>query len=339
MRSLCFALIHVLLSVWLTSSSASAHPLAPNLLEVRELENGRVAVRWKEPANTPRGAEMAPEFSRSCTVSSPPAVEREAGGFLYHWQMDCGASGLVGERIGVTGLEGRRASVLVRAELSDGRVVQELLTGERVEIVVPERVSTVRLATRYLSLGFWHLLSGWDHMLLLLGILLLIPDLRVLVATVTSFTLGHAITLTFAALGWVRLGGAWVEVAIAASILVLAAEILRRPNPRSGAAVGRLRPCAMALLFGLLHGLGFAGALAEIGLPRTEIPLALFAFNLGIEAGQLFAIAIMGALLFAAARFFVTDFRRPSSRARSAMAHGIGTLAAYWCIERIWLLA
>ena len=317
---------------------AYAHPLAPNLLEITEASNGRLEVVWKEPANTPRGAEMAPELPEGCEVTKPPIVGQKGAGFIYRWEMQCAQGGLVDERIGVSGLSGSRANVLVRIHLEDGRVVRELMTGDRSELIVPTRLSSFRLATRYLSLGFRHLLSGWDHMLLLLGLLLSIANLRVLFAMITSFTLGHALTLSLAALGVVRVNGSWVEVAIAASILVLAAGIVRRPDAQARDMGDRLRPCVMAFVFGLLHGLGFAGALAEVGLPASEIPLALLSFNLGIESGQLVVIGVLGCLLFALGRLIA---RHPTPRwglARPLTAHGIGTLAAYWCIERVWLL-
>ena len=327
-----------LMDCLLVATLSHAHPLAPNFLGITEAGDGRLAVTWKEPANTPRGAEMAPELPAGCAVLTSPSVEPEGAAFLYRWEMQCEKAGLVGERIAVSNLSDSRSAVLVRLQLADTRVVQEFLTADRDEVIVPARISSLRLAGSYLSMGFHHLMSGRDHVLLLFGLLLLIADARVLVATVTSFTLGHALTLTLAALGLVGVNGAWVEVAIAASILVLAAEILRSPETRRRIRGDMLRPCAMALVFGLLHGLGFAGALAEVGLPPSEIPLALFSFNLGIEAGQLVALAVMGSFLVALARLIALGGATRVIRARSLAAYGIGTIASYWCFERISLL-
>ena len=323
-----------LMLVWLAPFVAQAHPLAPTLLEVTEREPGHLEVQWKEPVTTPAGAEMAPWFPEECRALAPPEISQDGTGILYRFEMRCAKQSLVGRSLRVSGLEGSRANVLVRVQLADGRMIQEMLSGDGAELIVPARDSTLGVASRYASLGLAHLLSGWDHVLLLFGLLLLIADRRVLLATVTSFTLGHAITLSLASLGLIRAQSGWVEVAIALSIVVLAAQILRSPPAEAQRGRGMRGPCAMALSFGLLHGLGFAGSLAEIGLPRADIPLALFAFNIGIELGQLLTIIVLGAALLIVRGLDLAAWRW----ARSLTAHGIGTLAAYWVIERTWLL-
>jgi hypothetical protein len=326
---------HVLiLLAWLAPIAAQAHPLAPTLLQIIEREPGHLEVQWKEPVGSSAGGEMAPWFPDGCKALSAPDIEQVGTGSLYRWEMSCPEESLVGSTLRVTGLAQSRSNVLVRIRLADGREMQEMLSGDRGELIVPAVASPFGVASRYASIGLHHLLTGWDHLLLLLGLLLLIGDLRVLVATVTSFTLGHAITLSLASLGLIRAHQGWVEVAIAFSIVVLAAEILRGLSAKGRRSSAMRGPCTMAILFGLLHGLGFAGGLAAIGLPQSDIPLALFSFNVGIELGQLFWIAILGAAFLLVRRL---DFV-PWQMIRSVGANGIGTIGAYWLIERSWSL-
>lgn len=341
---------------------SSAHPLAPNLLEIKEQADGQIVVRWKEPLLRATGSEMAPALPESCRTVRTARARREGSGMLYEWTMKCASGALPGQTIGVTGLRGRKANVLLRIEFQDGSEVQELLTGSRPEISIPARTGAFEVARRYLDLGAEHLLTGLDHQLFILGLMLLVSSFRSLVATITCFTLGHALTLSLATLGIARFDPGWIEVSIAFSIVVLAAELARGRGSDVRAGWLRRFPWAMALLFGLLHGLGFASALAEIGLPSADIPLALLSFNLGIELGQLLFISAAAALGLAlrAASAWLRSTRRfipPSGRViaggprcphgkplaclgwgRTIPAYGIGTLAAYWCIQQAWSL-
>jgi hydrogenase/urease accessory protein HupE len=238
------------------------------------------------------------------------------------------AGGPVGRRFGVEGLGRSRTEALVRVALADGRRFQTVLRGGDAPFLVPERQPPLEVLGAYLGLGFRHILQGLDHLLFVLGLVLLVSGLRLLVWTVTAFTLGHSVTLSLAALGFVGLPQGPVEVAIAFSILVVAVELAGR-DPDRPTWLARF-PWLVAGLFGLLHGLGFAGALREVGLPQEEIPLALFAFNGGIELGQLaFVLAVL--TVMALARSWLAA--APAWLAR-APAYGIGSLAAYWCIER-----
>jgi hydrogenase/urease accessory protein HupE len=176
-------------------------------------------------------------------------------------------------------------------------------------------------------MGIGHLLTGWDHLAFVLGLVLLVGDWRRLLGTVTSFTLGHSLTLSLAALGFVRLPAGPIEAAIALSILILAVELAHRDRP---SLLGR-RPWLMAASFGLLHGLGFAGALAQVGLPVREIPLALLSFNVGIELGQIaFILAVLG-LSFALSPLL----RRLPAWTTAVPTYCIGSLAAFWLFQRL----
>jgi len=244
------------------------------------------------------------------------------------WTVDCGPQGLVGRDVAVEGLGPVRIDVLVRIALPDGRVVNRVLRADDPRLTVPARASRPAVVASYGRLGITHILSGPDHLLFVLGLLLLVPRARPLLKTITAFTLGHSITLSLVALDVVRVPSAPVELLIAVSVLVLAVELARdaslAPDPL------RRNPWWMACVFGLLHGMGFAGALAEVGLPQAEIPLALFAFNVGIEIGQIVFVAVAGAALVAL-RPRLAD---ASAAWLRAPAYGIGTCAAFWCFER-----
>jgi len=316
------------LALTVCARPVGAHPLAPALLELRERAGSVTEVLWKTPLLKPTGEPIAPRLPATCRAATAPAMIEEAGNLATRWSVRCEA-GWIGQTLWVEGLAETGTSALVRLELTDGRVLQALLSGSAGSFTVPERTSATRVFTSYLGLGLRHLLTGPDHLLFVLGLLLLVPLGRPLLLTISAFTLGHSVTLSAAILGWVTVPQAPIEIAIAASIAVLAAELAARAEGhRTGLS---RRPWAMALAFGLLHGLGFAGALAAIGLPVGELPLALLAFNLGIEIGQLVwiaAFAALGGLMALAGK------RAPLWAARAA-AYGIGSVAALWCLERI----
>jgi len=317
------------LLVLCAAAAAAGHPLAPSLLELRAAEGTTWQVRWKTPLRGPAGLRPAPVLPAHCRETEPPRGRRDGAAWLETWTVDCGPAGLAGARVGVAGLGPDAGGVIVRMETPDGRRTGGLLSAGAPDLRVPEGGARLRRFAGHLRLGAAHLALGWDHVLFVLGLLALVRGRRMLLWTVTAFTAGHSVTLSLAVLGFVNARAAWVEVAIAASLLVVGAEVGRAADGRPG-ALGR-RPAAMAGAFGLLHGMGFAGALLEAGLPPNEIPLALFGFNLGIEVGQLALIV----LALAVARALAPVLRRPPARApRLAAAYGIGALAAFWMLER-----
>ena len=197
--------------------------------------------------------------------------------------MSC-TRGLEGQRIAIDRLDGTLTDVLVRIENTDGSVRTARLTPSAPSFIVPEQPGPLMVLRAYVGLGVEHILFGVDHLLFVLCLLLLVKSLRQLLATITAFTLAHSITLAAATLGFIHVPTAPVEATIALSIVFLASELVRGEAGRG--AVTRSYPWLVAFSFGLLHGLGFAGALAEVGLPQGEIPLALFAFNVGVELGS-----------------------------------------------------
>jgi hypothetical protein len=316
------------LGVLLLPAAGRAHPLAPSLLDVHELELGRVEVRWRTPTQRAPGSELGPLLPARCTVVGTPSIQLVDTALEARWKLDCGGQSLVGTRIGATDIASSRADVLLRAVLADGRRFETVLTPEAPDFELRERQSRIEVARAYASLGVSHILAGWDHLLFVLGLVLLVTGRGLLVKTVTAFTLGHSITLSLAVLGVVRVPQAPVEAAIAFSIFVLARE-LGRGTEGPPTLLGR-SPWAMAACFGLLHGLGFAGALAAAGLPAGEIPLALASFNVGIELGQLVFILAVTAVRAALARM---PWQWPQ-RATLVPAYVIGSLAAFWLFER-----
>jgi len=311
----------------LAAPRAGAHPLAPSLLSIEESADGAIAVRFKMARQQPAGAQIEPELPEACAPSERPRVETDDQSVTVVWTARCGASGITGERFAVRGLAESGTNALLRIALRDGRRVQAVLHGGAPSFVVPERSSALDAFRDYLRLGVLHIGTGFDHLLFVFGLVLLASGLRPLLWTVTAFTAGHSVTLSLAALGIVRFPTAPIEVAIAGTILVLALE-LARPAESVGAL--RRRPWAVAFAFGLLHGFGFAGALAEVGLPQEEIPVALFSFNVGIELGQIAFVALVLALRRALAPALVAA---PAWMVRAPVT-AMGALAAYWCLDR-----
>ena len=202
-------------------------------------------------------------------------------------------------------------------------------TPETPQLVASGVQSGLEVAQTYVLLGVDHILTGVDHLLFVLALILLIRDHWMLVKTITAFTVAHSITLAGAALGYLSMPQAPVEATIALSIAFVASELAKaQPGERR---LSESYPWVIAFAFGLLHGFGFAGALKEIGLPQSDVPLALFTFNLGVEAGQLMFVAavLLGFKVVKA----LYDFPAPAWR--MAAAYGIGTISTFWLISRV----
>lgn len=317
----------VLLGTIAIARTVAAHALDPALLEVRELSDGTAAVTWKSSALRVAGARPEPVLPASCRAVHPPATSDEGANVVVRWTVDCHPGGLVGQQLGVRGLGLARIDALVRVALADGRLVRGVVRAREPLLTVPARPSRFTVLRDYARLGVEHILTGPDHLLFVFGLLLLVATPRLLVATATAFTVGHSLTLTAAVLDVVHVASGPAELLIAISVLVLAVE-LARDTARPTAM--RRFPWVMAGLFGLLHGLGFAGALRAVGLPDGEIPLALFAFNVGVEVGHILFIAAVLVLRAGVARI---PARWPCW-AQRVPVYGMGTLAAFWCFQR-----
>ncbi len=310
----------------LLPGGAAAHPLAPSLLEL-EVGEQRTQVTLKTPLQQPPEGPVEPILPPACTRVGPPLRSQQGTGAVLRFEIDCGRAALIGQRVGLARLSETGTTGLVRVTVAGVPVVRQVVNGARSTLVIPAQPSAVATVRSYLELGAEHILFGFDHLLFVAGLLLLIRSRRALVATITAFTLGHSLTLALAVFTQVRLPVRWIEVAIAASLVWLASEALAF---RSGDARGAWRrPGGIAVGFGLLHGLGFAAALRNLGLPHEDIPLALAAFNVGIELGQLAFVA--GVLLVVAGVARIHAWPR---LAPTAAAYLIGILGVYWMLER-----
>ena len=305
---------------------ALAHEIRPAYLEMREVRPGLFEVSWKVPVQGPLRLPLQPRFPAECRAASEVRTSRTASFEASRWSLSC-PGGLVGGEIAIENLEVTLTDALVRLDFLEAGAQTARLRPNEAAFAVPAAPSLLDLARGYGLLGVEHILSGLDHLLFVLALLLIVDGKRKLLYTVTAFTLAHSVTLAAATLGWVHAPGAPVEAAIALSILFLATEIVH--GRRGRLTLTHRRPWLVAFAFGLLHGFGFAGALAEIGLPEAAIPVTLLTFNLGVEAGQvLFIVAALA--VWALLR------RLPlPGNAWMAPTYGIGAVAAYWMIERV----
>ena len=313
----------------LVTQFAQAHRFAPSLLKVSEIGPNQYHMVWKTPAQGTSNVPLRPEWPPSCEVRNASPPQLEGTGKVSSWQLYCtdlGEDGLVGETLGISGLGANQASAMVMVALLDGRQYQEVLNAEQPEFVIPAQSSAGEVMSDYSLLGMDHIWSGIDHLLFVFGLLLLVGGGTRLLWTITAFTVGHSITLSLVTLGFFDYPVALVEFAIALSIFVLAVELTRT----SRHDILWRNPWWLAGGFGLLHGMGFAGALAETGLPQDNVPLALLFFNVGIEIGQIAFIAAVLALWYVLRRPLATW----QDRLLPVPVYILGALSAMWCIQR-----
>lgn len=317
----------------LVGSAVFAHEVRPAYLDLRQADADTYDVLWKVPA---RGDDLRfglyVELPPDCSNVSEPRGEFIGGSFVERWTVRR-AGGLDGATIRIAGLSATRTDVLVRLERLDGTTQVSRITPAAPSFVVESAPSASEVAVTYLKLGVEHILLGIDHLLFVLALLILVQGTHRLVVTVTAFTVAHSITLAGASLGFLDVPGAPVEACIALSIVFVAAEIVHGRRGQPGLTARR--PWIVAFVFGLLHGFGFAGALHEIGLPRTDIPLALLCFNVGVEVGQLVFIAGVLAVIALARRIPVAT----PAWAWRIPPYAIGGVASYWLIQRLAVLA
>lgn len=319
-----------LLLLSLLSQGASAHPLAPSLLQFEASEPGRFIVSWKTPLKKAAGSRLQPVLPEHCQPVGEVENFRAATAMVFRWEIDCGDKGLVGSTIQVAGIATSKADVLLRIGLHDGRSLHQVLDAGQEQFVVPERQPWTAIFGSYLWLGVEHLIGGIDHVLFVLALFMLVGVRKSLIWTVTMFTLGHSVTLSLATLGYIRFSQSVAEVFIALSIIVAFTEVVRRDS----ASVANWKAYLMAGGFGLLHGLGFASALREVGLPAGDIPLALLAFNVGIEVGQLAIIALLCILSVVLVRAGV----RWIGWWKTIPIYTAGSLAGFWFWQRLALV-
>ena len=308
-------------------SSAMAHELRPAYLDMRETATNEFAVLWKVPALDDLRLGLYVRLPDVCKAKTETVRTIHDGAYFERWSVAC-PNGLKGQEIVIDGLRSTVTDALARIEYRDGTKQIARFTPEKPTLLVASGQSGLEVAETYFLLGVDHILTGFDHLLFVLALLLLINDRWMLVKTVTAFTIAHSITLAGATLGYISLPQKPVEATIALSIAFVASELVKA---RSGERrLSEDYPWIVAFVFGLLHGFGFAGALKETGLPQTDISLALLTFNLGVEAGQLMFITA-SLVVFRAASILVTV---PIAPARLSAAYLIGTTSMVWLVAR-----
>jgi hypothetical protein len=316
-----FLLLLLLLGVTI----AHAHEVRPAYLEIVEQQDGIYSLTWKQPSLADARIAIDPELPASCTPLGDRHVEVAAGAFVARWQVRC-PDGLSGQTIRIAGLERTLTSTFVRTQLADGRTIAGVVQAADPTF---QFAAARPVLPAYFVLGIEHILGGIDHVFFVIGLILLVPALWRLVGALTAFTVAHSITLGAAALGFAGLPQASVEVVIALSILVVAYEVVRAARGRTGLTFAV--PWVVAFGFGLLHGFGFAGALAEIGLPQDAKLGALLLFNLGVETGQLMVVVVAVPIV----RWIATRTATIRRRFEVGAGYSLGAAAAFWMIQRL----
>ena len=315
----------------LAASVASAHEARPAYLEVKETAPEQFSVLWRTPVLAGMRLPIVLKLPDDAKNLREPNVQELADSVVERRWIDAGPTGLAGKRIEFPGLQLTITDVLVRVELLDGRKLTTIVHPPQPWVEVAASQTWMGVAT-YIVQGIRHILFGADHMLFVLGLLLIVRDRWMLLKTVTAFTVAHSITLAIATLGYAEVPILPLNAAIALSILFLGPEIVRSWRGETSFTIRH--PWVVAFAFGLLHGFGFASALTSAGLPRHELPLALVSFNVGVELGQLGFIAL---ILGLERSFRILEVRWPRW-AQALPGYTVGSLGAFWTVQRLALL-
>jgi len=258
-----------------------------------------------------------------------PSVQELADSFLERRWIDAGPEGLAGKRIEFPGLQGTITDVLVRVEMLDGRKWTTIVHPSQPWVEITAAQTGLEVMGTFVVQGIRHILFGADHMLFVLGLLLIVKDRWMLLKTITAFTVAHSITLAIATLGYAQAPVLPLNAAIALSILFLGPEIVRSWRGETSFTIRH--PWVVAFAFGLLHGFGFASALTSAGLPKAELPIALLSFNVGVEIGQLSFVAL---ILLLERAFRILEVRWPRW-AEALPGYTVGSLGAFWTVQRL----
>lgn len=325
-------LVKIAVAIWLslTATAAMADYFRPAYLELTERGEGIYDVRWKTPAQSEVVVmPIQPVFPPGSKMKRPLISVYAAGAVVMTGEVEI-AGGLDGKVLKFDGLAETGNQALVRLKRLDGSEELFKVAATDPQLAVPRQPGSLGVSARYTQLGIEHIWFGFDHLLFVAALVMLVANVRMLVWTITSFTVAHSITLALVTLGAISVPVPPVEAFIALSIVFVAVEIMHQRQGRPSLA--SRKPWLVAFTFGLLHGLGFASALAEIGFPRNNVPLALLFFNVGVEIGQVLFVAALLAISSIARRL-----SQPAqlSTVRIACCYGIGGLASYWLFDRI----
>lgn len=312
-------------------SAANADEFKPAYLQLKQTSADTYDVLWKAPAlDEQTTLKVHPEFPKGSKDIQKMRSTFAAGTMVQRWRVQV-PDGLDGKPIHFSHMSEARIDILARLERLDGSAQLERILPTQPSFTAKASPGSFEVVKTYVLLGIEHILTGFDHLLFVLALVLIVKSTRKLLWTITAFTIAHSITLTLATLGVLHVPGPPVEATIALSIVFVASEIMHQRQGRLGLAASK--PWVVAFSFGLLHGLGFASALAQVGLPENSIPLALLFFNVGVEIGQvLFIVAVISFY------HFFSKLLRPYfmlSRWEPVLTYLIGGLASYWVFERI----
>lgn len=319
-----------LLVAWVPG--AWAHEARPAFLEIKETAPDRYSVLWRTPLLAGMRLPVVLKFPDGVHDTSEPVTQWLADSVIERRAIEAGGDGLSGKSIEFAGLQATITDVLVRLQTRDGLDTTTLVRPSQSRFVVAALRPSLEIAGDYVLQGIQHISFGLDHLLFVLGLVLIVSNRLMLLKTVTAFTVAHSITLAIATLGYAEAPVVPLNAAIALSILFLGPEIVR--SWRGETSLSIRRPWMVAFGFGLIHGFGFAGALTSAGLPHKDLPLALLSFNLGVEIGQLsFVILIL--LLERSFRQLQIHWPR---WVRALPGYAVGSLGAFWTLERTAIL-
>lgn len=322
----------------LSMSAASAHQLQTLALDLEEQAQGRVVFVLKSSlGRDDRPSSVSPELDPACEPLGEGTQQRLDDLQLRSWQLHC-AGGLQGRTLRLHGLGPASPDAVVTVRYLNGQTQTQVLDRREYWWVLEPsgEGSTAKNLAGYLPIGVMHILGGPDHLLFVLCLMMVVAAMQLgwprLLGTITAFTLAHSLTLAASVLYGFTLSSAAVEAVIALSILLLAVELAYRSrHPDEPPGLSLRYPAAVAFGFGLLHGFGFAGALAQVGLPAEAAGWALLLFNLGVEAGQLLFVACVLFMYW----LFRRLWRSPSSTLQPMMTTLIGAVSAFWFIDRL----
>lgn len=327
MRSNCFygVVIAFCLSV---SNILFAHEIRPGYLELKEEGINKYAVTWKLPVLNNQAPQVYPIFSNEEEIVKLREERTPSALTVYSSLSTSGDLG--GTYLKFHNLEKMLFDVLIRIERQSGEVNTMMARPSKPGIVIPVQSGTFQVAKTFGILGIEHILFGWDHLLFVLALILLIENMSVLLTTITSFTIAHSITLASSSLGHMSLPSAPVEIVIALSVIFLAREVILVKKGKLG--ISARKPWIVAFIFGLLHGFGFAGALESIGLPQHAITSSLLSFNVGVEIGQIVFILLMIGGFFLFKKILKLSIPKWSY---ASCGYLIGGVSTFWFIDRL----
>ena len=318
-------LIRVLF-LFVFASVLNAHQTGLSYIDIKEDSSHRIDVVYKKPLSDTRAQVIYIRYPEQCIETSRVPQTIENGFIINRYGLWCGDKGLTNSRIWIDGLLAKDRGVLIRYE-KDKVVNKSLLRATTPYMEINHKSSNFELFLEYVHLGVVHIWGGYDHLLFVLSLIILALNMRALLFSITAFTLSHSITLACGILGIINIGVPYIEAMIALSIVYLARELIIDDKE----SFTRKHLEAVTFTFGLLHGFGFSSVLRTIGLPQDEIPLSLFAFNVGIEVGQVLFIFAVSIILY----FLKKVIKNYDENIKLYLGYFIGSLSSFWLIDRV----